>query len=100
MTKKKGHSDMLIHAIVGKYHPGTPREKAALASQMVERKHVLQREESEIADRSRRMRERSTASHEKQAAPKAIETTSKRVKRQKNSALSAPRFVAFPKAST
>jgi len=72
VTKKKGHSDMLIHAIVGKYHPGTPREKAALASQMVERKHVLQREESEVADRSRRMQERSTGSPGKKAAPTIV----------------------------
>ncbi|MBL8423475.1 MAG: hypothetical protein JNK06_08265 [Candidatus Accumulibacter phosphatis] len=72
MTTKEDHSDTLIHAIVGKYHPGTPLEKAALASQMVERKHVLQREESEIADRNRRMRGRSTAAPEKQEAPKIV----------------------------
>ncbi|WP_300452331.1 hypothetical protein [Accumulibacter sp.] len=95
MTTKEEHSDILIHAIVGKYHPGTPREKAEIASQMVERKHVLQREASEVADRSRRMQERSTASPEKQAAPKAIGATSKRVKRQKGSDPSAPRIVGL-----
>lgn len=42
MARPAHQSDLLIHAIIGKYHPGTPREKAELASQMVEKKRALE----------------------------------------------------------
>lgn len=85
MARPAHPSDLLIHAIVGKYHPGSPREKAELASQMVERKQAM-----EALDEARKDMERYEPPPAKKPARKPTDNLG-RVKLLSGATLITPR---------